>query len=340
MKFQIFSLLVVALILSHGNTKAQNVLFVNDNNYITYNTDTVLNALTGTGIEYDIFNASDSMRSPTAAEMAPYLAVIWYCSTDGANGYLWNGTDSDNAELIVYLENGGRVMVIGTDFLYDRYGSPGDVFSAGSFPYDYLGIASYDVQSYGDDGGVGVPQLLPVTSLPLPIVNWIFPTAWWVDGVTPANMASSLYKMGPDTYTLAGKDAAIVNEWFHCVSLFFDPAIMDSYANRVQLLKVLIVNYLMPIVPGLNENSKKMSIPLINSEIPAKNSIQCLIPPIFTDKSHPFTIIDNLGRKIISKTVKNESTFTINISSLTDGMYVLQTSDKGKYYFQKFVVKH
>lgn len=338
MKTHIFSLLVVTLILNYGNNKAQNVLFVNDNNFITYNTDTVLNAMTGTGIEYDIFNASDSMRSPTAAEMAPYMAVIWYCSTDGANGYLWNGTDSDNAELIVYLENGGHLMVIGTDFLYDRYGSPGDVFSAGSFPYDYLGIASYDVQSYGDDGGVGVPQLIPVVPW-LPIVNWIFPTAWWVDGVTPANMASSLYKMGPDTYSLAGKDAAIFNEWFRCVSLFFDPAIMDTYANRVQLLKVLIVQYLLPVVPGFNENITT-SIPLIHSEIPAKNSIRCSLPPTFTDKSHEFTIIDYLGRKIISKTINNESSVVLNISSLTNGMYVLQTLDKGKYYFQKFVVKN
>lgn len=339
MKHFLLSLVFTATIFIGITSKAQTILFVNDNNFITYNTDTVLNALTGTGIEYDIFNAADSLRSPTAAEMAPYQAVIWYCSTDGAGNYFWNGTDTDNTELLVYIENGGRLMVIGTDFLYDRYGSPADVFTSGSFVHDYLGISSYDVQSYGNDGGLGVPQLIPQTApLDLPVINWIFPTAWWVDGVTPVNMATSLYKMGPETYTLAGNDAAVFYEWYHSVSLFFDPAIMDTYANRVQLFSNLLSAYLL-IIPGYGE-SNTIATTLISSAIPAQNWLQCIVPPAFNGENHAFAIIDNLGRKIISKTIHNERSFTLNISSLADGMYVLQTSDKGKYYYQKFVVKN
>jgi hypothetical protein len=35
-------------------------------------------------------------------------------------------------------------MIIGKDFLYDRYGTAPDTFAVGDFVYDKLGISSYD----------------------------------------------------------------------------------------------------------------------------------------------------------------------------------------------------
>jgi hypothetical protein len=115
-----------------------NVLFVNDNSVFSYNTDTVVNTLNATGLTYDIFDARDSLRSPTIAEMENYDLLIWYCSTDGVGNFLWNGNDTDNTDLMAYLETGGYLWVMGNDFLYDRYDTP-HTFSEGDFLYDYLG---------------------------------------------------------------------------------------------------------------------------------------------------------------------------------------------------------
>jgi len=222
-----------------------NVLFVNDNSVFSNNTDTVLHALNATGLNFDIFDARDSLRSPNITEMVNYDLLIWYCSTDGVGNFLWNGNDTDNTDLMAYMETGGYLWVMGNDFLYDRYAAPHN-FSEGDFVYDYLGTWEYHAQSYGDDGGTGVAELnltAPAFSS-LNTIQWIFPTAWWVDACVPVSAASSIYEMGPDGYALADYSSAIgyASESHFAVTLFFDPALIITFQDRLQLFSD-ILNY-------------------------------------------------------------------------------------------------
>lgn len=220
---------------------AQTTLVVNDNDYITYNTDTLLNDLTAAGIAYDVYDVPGSGGvPPDVATLNAYDNVIWYCSTDGVDLGFWDATAQVN--LTDRLLNGGSTWIIGQDLLYAEYGAAPVAFSTGDFPTDFMGVASYDVQSYGDDGNVGCPAMVVdpgAAGAFLPGFGWIFSTLWWVDGCTTTTDADPIYAMGPAPYVLEGAVSMI---HFHPVgmnvmSTFFDPALIDTYENRVLFLQ-------------------------------------------------------------------------------------------------------
>lgn len=320
-------------------------LFVNDNGLFMPNTDTVIAALTAAGISFDVFNARDSLRSPTAAEMQAYPLVIWYCSTDGVGNYLWNTTDTDNSDLLEYLNHGGKLWLMGTDFLYDRYGSAPDVFAAGDFVYDYLGISEYNMQAYGDDGGLGVPELdpvdLPGNILPHDKLLWIYSTAWWVDGCTPTGNALSVYNMGPATYPFNGLSSAILNNYEPSggnkrLSFFFDPAIIDTYGSRVALFAWSYRAIFPQTLPGIKPLQNE-EVLLITGKNPVNDLLECKIPES-TGNKFTIGISDFSGRQVFWKANEASSVFNIDISALPAGIYFLKVSDESKFYCQKFLV--
>ena len=347
MKKLIFSLFVISLafLVPKHSTAQQKALFVNDNGVFADNTDTVLTALTAAGIDYDVFSTRDSLRSPTFAEMRLYQFVIWYCSTDGVGNYLWNGNDTDNNELITILQSGGRLWLMGTDFLYDRYGGAPLSFVQGDFVFDILGISEYNAQSYGDDGGLGVPELdpiaLPGNNLPLDTLRWTFPTAWWVDGCTPAQKAVSVYNMGPATYPLQGLSSAVWNyhnyfEGEKELTFLFDPALIDTYQNRVSLFKWAYYTLFLPPPPGIGELPLTKETMIIGKSL-ATDKIECKVP---ASVSSNFSILisDLNGKQMYSRSSESHDFFSIDISSFSPGMYVLTISDSRMRYYQKFVV--
>lgn len=224
-----------------------NVLFVNDNGVYPPNTETVLSTLNQTGHSITVFDAVAENRSPELLEMQPYDLVVWYCGGDGVGRWFWNGTDSDNLQLKLYLEQGGRLWVMGTDLMYDRFGTPW-IFQAGDFAFDFLGVAEYHAQSYGDDGSLGVPQLdlAPgIDWLTLNPISWIYTTLWWVDAMVAAEGSGQVYMMGPQDYVLSNYTSAIYkdNGSFQTLSFFFDPSLMDNEAHRLQLFNEVTTHF-------------------------------------------------------------------------------------------------
>lgn len=203
---KVFFILILWLLTFAGRAQQNiNILFVNDNAVFAPNTDTMLYALQHTGFTFDVFDAVIQGRSSEYQELKDYDLVLWYTSTDGVGLYFWNGTDESNPHIIEYLNNGGKLVVMGNDFLYDRFVTP-TTFTPGDFVYDYLGTLVYYAQSYGDDGGQGVPQLdlvEPQSITTLNPVQWIYPTLWWVDACLPLPGAQPVYQMGPTSYALS-----------------------------------------------------------------------------------------------------------------------------------------
>jgi len=302
MKKTILLLLVLLLTYIAGYTQ-MSVLFVNDNAAIPGNTSLVLSALNETGYEYNVFDAVEFMASPTFEDMLPYDLVIWYTSTDGVSLYFWNGGDTDNQALISYLQNGGMLWVIGVDFLYDRYITPTN-FSSGEFVYDYLGVSQYYAQAYGDDGGVGVPQLDLVSGQEITTLDpviWSFPTAWWVDACLPVNDAIPVYRMGPDDYVFSDYFSGIYfsNADYHTLAFFFDLALMDSDQNRITLFNDVLGYFDSLVVTGISKNESRSSkqIELICNPNPAKGQTHAIIK-IFQPVEGNFSIelIDLFGK--------------------------------------------
>jgi len=210
-----------------------SILLVDDSDDAFENTANIEAGLSNNSIAYDLFDAVGSTASPSIEELRNYDLVIWHTSVDLDNLHLWNELDEDNGNLELYLEEGGNLWLIGLDFLYDRYNIPQDTFQTGDFVYDHLGIASYDAQSYGDDDNFGLPLVRPAEDQPimgLVEINWIYPTLWWADVVTPREEASTIFVMGHDNYVFLGETAAL---WYDngtskALTFTFDLALANS----------------------------------------------------------------------------------------------------------------
>jgi hypothetical protein len=230
MQYELRSLVVVlALCLLHA-LHAQ-VLFVDDNDNILENSTTMLAALQAAGVDPVIHNVATTGGNPTLSEMLDYELVIWYCSGDGVDLGLWDAP----ADLQDLALAGVPIWFIGTDMLYANYPSVPTTFTTADLPFTVMGVASYDVQSYGSDGGEGCPQIDTVPALAdafSSAVQWVFTTLWWVDGVTPApGNVEVIYQMGPEGYALAGSPCMLRKRRGHGRDQYLLRSRIDRYAG-------------------------------------------------------------------------------------------------------------
>ncbi|MDP8220446.1 MAG: hypothetical protein P9X26_03815, partial [Candidatus Stygibacter frigidus] len=146
------------------NAGLGSILFVDDdgsidightNTYPQY--EIILNAYGATWDYYEI-ELSDN-DGPDAAYMANYDLVIWEC------GEQWTSSNTltvnDEAALATYLDAGGFLVLSSHDYLYDRYLSAG-AFSAGQFPYDYLGVESAVQDAFTVGVFQGGPEMVDI----------------------------------------------------------------------------------------------------------------------------------------------------------------------------------
>lgn len=211
-----------------------SILFVDDSNDQFGNAELFKSALDSLGYEATYFDAEGMGVSPSAEVMASFDLIIWHTSTNGVGLQFWNGNDEDNQEIKTYLDNGGRLWLVGLDFMFDRYGTPPDQFTEGDFPYDYLGIQSYIAQSYGNDGNLGVPMAVPFPGGPIPgldTLRWQFSTLWWADAVDPRPEATVIYEFGEAPYVMDGSPTGIYysDGNFTVISYFFDLAVVRDF---------------------------------------------------------------------------------------------------------------
>jgi hypothetical protein len=198
-----FILTLALLSFAFYNTQAQmSILLVNDNDYDPERIEVIKAAISNSGYTYAYWDAPAQMAGPSFEFMNPFDLVVWYTGNDGGSLYFWNGDETENQDLMNYIDNGGMLWVQGLDFLYDKYPTTPTTFLSGEFVYDYLGILEYYGQSHIDDqiSFDGVPQLDLVEGNGIFTLNplkWAYETMWYVDALTPAEGAQAVYQMGP-----------------------------------------------------------------------------------------------------------------------------------------------
>jgi len=318
---------------------AQNILLVNDNDLILDNTDSITDALDLSVYDgYDIWNIPDSSGAfPTSFFMDNYDLVIWYCSTDGGGLKLWEDGVSGNPELVTYILDGNPVWIIGADMLYQQYDAAPDAFSTGDFAYDYMGLSDYNVQSYGDDGSLGVPQLDALSGIPAYFPDsliWAFSTAWWVDGVTGLPGTVPMYEMGPSSYTLSGEVSMLHNELnsVNVMSSFFDPALINNQSNRMAFLEAGIT-YLLPDDLGLNDHD---NVDFSIYPNPASSFAQVTNT---SDDTSVVSLTNLQGEIILTQTIAAKQNIQFDLSGMGAGIYLVRgLSTSGAIWIEKLVV--
>lgn len=309
----------------------QTILFVDDNDNITDNSDTVTIALEATNYStFDYYNIVDNGANPDITYLSNYDVVIWYASTDGVGLGFWEDGTTGDADLIAYLQGGGRLWVIGADLLYaGGYFTP-QTFATGDFAFDYMGLESYNVQSYGDDGSLGAPEVSLVAGAPdftTTSIDWIFSTAWWIDGVTGVAGSTDLYEMGPSSYALAGEVSMLhykSNET-NVLSTYFDPALISSNALLQTFLEESIF-YLLNFDLGIDEQENDQFVVYPN---PVQEMVY-IGGDVSKDLS--FTLTNASGQIIAS----NAGT-SIDVSDLNSGIYFVHITSENGVVTKKFV---
>jgi hypothetical protein len=320
MKQQLLLLAFGALTFS---ASAQNILLVDDNDYITENSDTLIQNLSQTSYStFDVWNVVSYGATPSSVDLANYDLVIWYASTDGAGLGFWNAGTGGDSELITYLVDGGRAWIIGSDILYGGgYDAPA-TFSTGDFTYDFMGLTSYDAQSYGDDGNLGVPEMY-ASDAPAyfpDTLQWIFPTFWWADGVLSRAGSHDMYTMGPVDYPLylSVSMTHYQDANTNVMSTFFDPALIDTPENRIEFLERSVFYMLDGL--GVAENTGGTLSAYPN---PATDHVI-----VTSEKEEPqsFELFSANG-KLVQTGELTHGNNTISLNKLENGIYFLHSDN-------------
>ncbi len=250
-KMRKFTILLFVMLLGTLVSLGQiTAMFVNDNSLDEESTELIYKLLEQNLGTLPYFDAIDSARSPSAAEMQDFNLVIWYCGADEDDLYFWNNNNQDNPNLEAYLNNGGSLWTIGSGFLNARFIKPPREFKSGTFIHDFLGVAKWSSETYTSDNGLGVPELAslsgsPVNTITLDIINWEDPPERFIDGCELVEGCSGVYVCAPNTYALHGEITAYYfpDSKFKNMTFTFDPAVMDSKGDISNVLSDILRFY-------------------------------------------------------------------------------------------------
>lgn len=323
----------------------QRIMLVHDSKDQFGNVGILLTAITDAGYSADVFDAAGLLRSPTDDEMSAYDLVIWYTSTDGVELNFWLQQDIDNGFLRSYLENSsGKLWVIGNDFLYDRYGAAPVTFDPGSFMYDHMGIGRYLAQSYGDDGGLGVPYLLHGRGDGTDdTLRWQFPTLWWADALEPVQDAKTIYRMGGEPgYPLRDLPAAILYEHpvygSRVLTYGFDLSLLETPGLRRDAIGLAIDLFQFP---------SSVELALVTSQVdcfpnPAAQRVHFSLP-VATGQRVDCGLLSLSGqeffRGVATWSAQGEICLLDLPAGLPAGIYLLQIRSAGQSWLSRVVLQ-
>ncbi len=259
---KIFTLLLLAL-WSISSSIAQDklsILLVQDNSAGPERLTAVKAAIDAAGYTYTVFDAAADKVAPSYEVLSNYELVLWYAGND-QTCYFWNGNETVNQALKMYLDNGGMLWLLGFNVLRDKYAAPPVTFSQGSFEFDYLGIARYVMRTPGNDNTtIGAAQVDAVSGNPIcqtSPVKWSFTsgTMWGIDAIEPHQGALSVYKFGPSGHSLAQYSAGIFYETqeFKVLTFTFEMARLKNPAleYRTSIFSE-VLNYFEQNIPQKN----------------------------------------------------------------------------------------
>ncbi len=337
----LFQIQIVFLLQGQNNL---SILFVDDSDDNFNNSRVLVSVLDSLHIDYTYFDAVEN-GTPEPEQMNLYDLVIWHTSTSGINLHFWDKRDDDNEKIKAYLDNArSNMWLIGNDFMFDRYGVAPDVFEKGSFPYDYLGISQYKNQSYGDDGGKGVPFVVPDDPCPVEGLNnifWQFNTLWWADQFEIRDSAQRIYLFGDENYVFSGGITGLLYErpnHSRVMTFGFDLALADN-AETVKNTMSSVLNWW---------SGKISELPYVQ---PLKDDIQ-IAPSVITNNVLTLTASDEInektnlsvfdfqGRNIMTATNVN---LTLNNNqiflpdNMLPGVYVLRINKGSQNTSKRFV---
>ncbi|NOX85192.1 MAG: T9SS type A sorting domain-containing protein [Chlorobi bacterium] len=342
MKKEIY-LIVFLLMIAFGSFGQISAVFVADDSENADNSQQMYELMKASLPSMSFFNAVDSARSPKLSEITNFDLVVWYSGSDNEGLYFWNGNKATNPALIDYLDSGGSLWVMGSGFLNDRFTTAPVGFDQQSFVWKYLGIKTWFMETFTDDGGTGVPQLdktddTPVNTLTLDTINWKNPPEPFVDGCKLTPDASSVYELGPLTYPFTGNFAGfyLKGDGFNNITFTFDPATMNT-PEKIETLFSGTIDFYQDLLSGIDE--QKINSRFTLNVYPNPASVWFKAGTNLKGKV-TYKLLDLTGSTLIEVTSGqpgNNNEIEIPVGSLSPGMYFLM-ADNGSVRLSKKVM--
>ncbi len=340
---RIFSLTILALVLTAGISKAQTILCVDrdfDDSGAVY-TDTwpmISAALDAAGYTYDYHRVLDpGDNGPDAEVMGEYDVVIWFTGEAWTDGETMGPDDEFNLLLYQTLA-GGKLLLNAQDYLYDWYGSYG-TFNPGEFPYDQLGVVTVEQDVYHiEEGGiadtarfVGSPGSL-AEGLVIPVHD-IFTTdgddGLYGDSIAEHNGQALLGIMSP--YMSPGP-AAIQYEtdFFRSIFTTIDVAAISDETMR-NILVHRMVDWLMYGATGVSELDPS-DVQMVVKPNPVVNMVEIgMMNPM-----DEISIFNSQGQMVRNETV-NQTSAKLDLGNLPTGVYILKARSGEKIITEKII---
>ena len=326
---------------------SQSILLVVDNNTDDTENTTFTNALSQTtySSSVTVYNTVDQGEAPSLAFISSYDLVIWYCGDDSSINF-WDDGKTGLTQLKTYLKDDGKLWLIGKDIIYNFYTAPYN-FTTDDFLYNYVGLSSYNMQSYVDDGNTGAPQIDKTSELSNDFpssISWVFDTIYYIDGVDVRDGGKELYTMGPSSYTSAGEVTMthFENDDTNVIASFFNPAEIDISSGGPSG-KNAAVNDLVDLIQATTDALINNTLNIESNNINQQTSFKILPNPIENDfnillsndklLNKNFNIFSITGKKVFQGKLNNLQTST-NLESLSKGIYFLEIDG-----FTKKIVK-
>lgn len=328
MKKTLLSIFTFALVLI--SYSQNDILLITDNDFDTDDNTSIHNAILTTSYTNVAVHDAVSNGVPDLTTLSNYDLIIWFTGDDGVGLSFWNNGATGIADLRTYLDNGGYLWLIGTDLIYNMYGSAPVTFTSGQFLYDYAKIESYDMQSYADDGNVGVAQIerSSTANATYPeVISWVFSTIWYIDAVTPITGTQTIYEFGPELYPHSGK-TTMTNyngSTYKVMSSFFNPGNFDTTNNELNNFVSAALNQLFE--EALSTKSFKTTSFNVYPN-PSKNTFNISLgnQSLF-NKS--YSVYNMLGKEILKGKITSLTT-EISTSNLPQGNYFLKIDSETK----------
>jgi len=301
-----------------GLTTTAQTLFVADTEFTDQITE-MQSVLTAAGVTYTTYNvANNGGLPPSYAQLDANERVIWYTGTDGTELAFWFA----EADIRNYAETGKKLWIIGQDLLYAVYPTP-TFFGPGDLAYDIMGLETYGVQAYGDDGNEGCPQMdvdPSVAAYFAPTLTWIFQTLWWADGILPLPEIQPIYNMGPANYVLSDYTSMVHNRdpgVLNVMSTLFEPTYISTPAARAAFVQQTLAY--MDLNVGVNELS--MQAPELRlSTNPANDRVEV----ICNEAMRSVQVFGADGREVFVKGGLNALSFGLELDGFSNGIYLVR----------------
>ncbi|MBK9729943.1 MAG: Omp28-related outer membrane protein [Chitinophagaceae bacterium] len=265
---------------------------------------------------YAFLNSSLAQRASQESSLTGvknmYYNVGWYFPAF---------TDDFVTELMAFMDNGGNLFISGQDIGWDVWTDPADLGHATPLSQQFFN--DYMFADFIDDGSTANKPLTANTADPVfgalgsTLINYYYTSTYFFpDQIVPYGIGTPIFYYNNNTAKTAGVRGD--NGTYKTVYIAPGIEMLGTPTNKTAIIKTAYDWFYGVTGTGNIVAANEQ----MGQNFPNPGNEITYIPVSGLTEDMTLTVMDQLGRTLISQQVpKNASTVTVNITSLSNGVY-------------------